>query len=73
MFTYCNYRIALTKVCYGFWEYLTYFVVDGIILLFVAFVELLAPAYVSFLFMGIILLFMFTCRNLLVESPLGGC
>jgi hypothetical protein len=34
-------------------------------------VELLGLAYVSFLFMRIILLFMFTCRNLLVKSPLG--
>jgi hypothetical protein len=28
-------------------------------------------AYASFLFMRIILLFMCTCRNLLVKSPLG--
>jgi zinc transporter ZupT len=34
-------------------------------------VELLGLAYASFLFMRIILLFMFTCRNLLVKSPLG--
>jgi hypothetical protein len=27
--------------------------------------------YASFLFMDIILLFMLTCRNLLVKSPLG--
>jgi hypothetical protein len=39
---------------------------------FVAFVELLGTVYVSFLFMDIILLFMLTCRNLLVKSPLGG-
>jgi hypothetical protein len=38
----------------------------------VAFVELLENVYVSFLFMNIILLFMLTCRNLLVKSPLGG-
>jgi hypothetical protein len=38
----------------------------------VAFVELLGNMYDSFLFMNIILLFMFTCRNLLVKSPLGG-
>jgi hypothetical protein len=38
----------------------------------VAFVELLGLAYASFLFMRIILLFMFTCRNMLVKSPLGG-
>jgi zinc transporter ZupT len=35
-------------------------------------VELLGLVYASFLFMKIILLFMFTCRNLLVKSPLGG-
>jgi hypothetical protein len=49
-----------------------YFVVDDLILLFVAFVELLGTVYASFLFMDIILLFMLTCRNLLVKSPLGG-
>jgi hypothetical protein len=43
-----------------------------LILLFVAFVELLRIVYAYFLFMDIILLFMFTCRNLLVKSPLGG-
>jgi hypothetical protein len=36
----------------------------------VVFVGLLGLAYASFLFMRIILLFMFTCRNLLVKSPL---
>jgi hypothetical protein len=36
-------------------------------------VGLLGLAYASFLFMIIILLFMFTSRNLLVKSPLGGC
>jgi hypothetical protein len=50
---------------------LTYFIVDNLILLFVAFVELLGTVYVSFLFMDIILLFMLMCRNLLVKSPLG--
>jgi hypothetical protein len=39
---------------------------------FMAFVELLGTVYASFLFMDIILLFMLTCRNLLVKSPLGG-
>jgi hypothetical protein len=53
-------------------ECLTYFIVDDIILLFVPFVELLGNVYASFLFMNIILLFMLTCRNLLVKSPLGG-
>jgi hypothetical protein len=38
----------------------------------VAFVELVENVYVSFLFMNIVLLFMLTCRNLLVKSPLGG-
>jgi hypothetical protein len=37
----------------------------------VAFVELLGNVYASFLFMNIILLFMLTCSNLLVKSPLG--
>jgi hypothetical protein len=73
MLKYCNYGIASMKVCCGFRECLTYFVVDGLILLFVAFVELLGLVYASFLFMRIILLFMFTCRNLLLKSPLGGC
>jgi hypothetical protein len=50
-----------------------YFVVYGLILLFVNLVGLLGLAYASFLFMGIILLFMFTCSKLLVQSPLGGC
>jgi hypothetical protein len=36
----------------------------------VAFVELLGTVYASFLFMDIILLFMLTCRNLLVKSPI---
>jgi hypothetical protein len=35
-------------------------------------VELLGLAYASYLFMRIILLFMFTCTNLLVKSPLYG-
>jgi hypothetical protein len=72
VFTYCNYRIASAKVCCGFQECSTYFVVDDLILLFVAFVELLETVYASFLFMDIILLFMLTCRNLLVKIPLGG-
>jgi hypothetical protein len=72
VFTYYNYGIASTKVCCGFLDCLTYFVVDDLILLFVAFVELLGTMYASFRFMDIILLFMLTCRNLLVKSPLGG-
>jgi hypothetical protein len=68
VFTYCNYGIASTKVCCGFLECLTYFVVDDLILLFVAFIELLGTVYTSFLFMDNILLFMLTCRNLLVKS-----
>jgi hypothetical protein len=52
---------------------LTYFIVDDLILLFVAFVELLGIVYASFLFIDIdiILLFRLTCRNLLMKSPLG--
>jgi hypothetical protein len=62
---------VLTKVCGGFdvslfLLFLAYFVVCD-------FVELLGPGYASFLFIKIIWLFMFTCRNLLVKSPLGGC
>jgi hypothetical protein len=38
----------------------------------VSFVELLENVYASFLFKNIILLFMLTCRNLLVKSPLYG-
>jgi uncharacterized membrane protein len=71
VFKYCNYGIASTKVCCHFLECLTYFVVDDLILLFVAFVELLGNVYASFLFMNIILLFILTCMNLLVKSPLG--
>jgi hypothetical protein len=73
MFKYCNYGIASMKVCCGFLECSIYFVVDDLILLFVAFVELLELVYASFLFMRFILLFMLTCRNLLVKNPLGGC
>jgi hypothetical protein len=46
-----------------------YFLVDGLILLFVVLIELLGTVYAPFLFMDIILLFMLTCRNLLVKSP----
>jgi hypothetical protein len=52
---------------------LTLFCCFGLILLFVVLVGILGLVYVSFLFMRIILLFMFTCRNLLVKSLLGGC
>jgi hypothetical protein len=55
-----------------FLECLSYFLVVDIILLFVALIELLGTVYASFLFMDIILLFMLTCRNLLVKSPLRG-
>jgi hypothetical protein len=68
VFKYCIYGIASTKVCCGFLECFTYFVADDLILLFVDFVELLGNMYASFLFMNIILLFMLTCRNLLVKS-----
>jgi hypothetical protein len=53
-------------------RYVVVFESVRLILLFVAFVELLGNVYASFLFMNIILLFMLTCRNLLVKSPLGG-
>jgi hypothetical protein len=49
----------------------SYFIVYGLILLFMVLVGLLGLAYASFLFMRIILLLMVTCRNLLVKSPLG--
>jgi hypothetical protein len=60
------------KVCCSFLECSTYFIVDDLTLLFVAFKELFGTMYASFLFMDIILLFMLMCRNLLVKSPLGG-
>jgi hypothetical protein len=41
MCSYCNYGITLMKVCCDFLECSTYFVVDGLILLFVALIELL--------------------------------
>jgi hypothetical protein len=72
VFKYYNYGIASMNVCCGFLECSTYFIVDDLILLFVALVELLGSVYASFLFMNIILLFMLMCRNLLVKSPLGG-
>jgi hypothetical protein len=53
-----------------FLECSSYFVVDDLILLFIALIELLGTVYASFLFMDIILLFMLMCRNLLVKSPL---
>jgi hypothetical protein len=55
-----------------FLECSSYFLVDDVILLFVALIELLETVYASFLFMDIILLFILTCRNLLVKSPIGG-
>jgi hypothetical protein len=53
MCTYCNYGIASMKVCCGFSECLTYFLVDYLILLFVAFVELLGLVYAFFLFIKV--------------------
>jgi hypothetical protein len=53
------------KVCYGFCECSTYFVVCD-------FCRTIRKCVCFFLFMKIILLFMLTCRNLLVKSPLGG-
>jgi hypothetical protein len=55
-----------------FLRVLIYFIIDNLILLFVAFVGLLGTVYASFLFMDVILLFMLMCRDLLVKSPLGG-
>jgi hypothetical protein len=55
-----------------FLECSSYFLVDDLILLFVALIELLGTMYASFLFMDIILLFILTSRNLLVKIPLGG-
>jgi hypothetical protein len=51
------------KVCCSFLECSTYFIVDDLTLLFVAFKELFGTVYASFLFMDIILLFMLMCRN----------
>jgi uncharacterized membrane protein len=60
---------VLAKACNDFgvlllFLFLAYFVVCG-------FVELLGLAYASFLFMRIIWLFMLTCSNMFVKSPLG--
>jgi hypothetical protein len=63
---------CVNKGILWFLECSSYFLVDDFILLFVSFVELLGIVYASFLFMDIILLFMLTCRDLLVKSPLGG-
>jgi hypothetical protein len=71
VFKYCNYGIASIKVYCGFLECSTYVIVDGLILLFMALIELLGIVYVSFLLIDIILLFMLMCRNLLVKSTLG--
>jgi hypothetical protein len=43
MFLYCNYIIMLMKVCWCLESVSTYFVVDELILLFVALVEILGP------------------------------
>jgi hypothetical protein len=56
---------------FWFLECSSYFLFGDLILLFVTLIELLGTVYASFLFMDIILLFMITCRNLLVKSPLG--
>jgi putative effector of murein hydrolase LrgA (UPF0299 family) len=65
MFLYCNYGIASTNVCCGFWECLAYFLVDDLILLFVAFVELLELAYVFFSVYEIIWLFVLSYKTLM--------
>jgi hypothetical protein len=53
------------KVCHSFLECLTYFVVDGLILLFVAFVELLGFVYAFFSVYEIIWLFVLSYRTLM--------
>jgi hypothetical protein len=53
MFLYCNYIIMLMKVCWCLESVSTYFVVDELILLFVALVEILGPRTLLFLFIKI--------------------
>jgi hypothetical protein len=65
-------RNCINEGMLWFLECSSYFLVDDLILLFVALIELLGTVYASFLLMNIILLFMLTCRNLLVKSPLYG-
>jgi hypothetical protein len=38
---YCYYRIVQMKVCCGFWSVSSYFVIDELIFLFVALIQLL--------------------------------
>jgi hypothetical protein len=59
------------KVCHGFCECSTYFVVDDFILLFVAFVELLGLVSVFFSIYEFIWLFVLSCRTL-SEMPMMG-
>jgi hypothetical protein len=65
VFLYYNYEIASMKVCHSFLECSTYFIIDDLILLFVAFRELLVLAYVFFSSYEIIRLFVFSCRTLI--------
>jgi hypothetical protein len=53
------------KVCHSFLECSTYFVVDGLILLFVAFVELFGFVYAFFSVYEIIWLFVLSYRTLM--------
>jgi hypothetical protein len=64
-------RNCVNDGMFWFLECSSYFLFGDLILLFVTLIELLGTVYASFLFMDIILLFMITCRNLLVKSPLG--
>jgi hypothetical protein len=64
MCSYCNYGIASTKVYCAFLECSTYFIVDDLILLFLAFVELVGFAYALFSVYKIIWLFVHSCRTL---------
>jgi hypothetical protein len=59
------------KVCHGFLECLTSFIVDDLILLFLAFVELLGLVGALFFIYVIIWLFVLSCRTL-CEMPMLG-
>jgi hypothetical protein len=57
------------KVCPDFLECLTYFIIDDLILLFVAFIELLGLVSAFFSVYEIIWLFVLSCRTL-CEIPM---
>jgi hypothetical protein len=67
----CLSGIASTKVCHGLCECLTYFVVDDLNLLFVAFVELLGLVSAFFSVYEIIWLFVLGYRTF-SEMPMLG-